>query len=132
MPKFIFAERLYEHGEEIRNQFREHKSTILRLATKYKVGQETMRQFLISTMIDYNKIVIDLRKKLHSKNKKSIMYPNLIEDDIILSTGFLTRTMKDFSTEELNELKSRIENRVNNKYDSLKYLKIYLEIFNDN
>ena len=132
MVKSIFAERLYENGEEIRKQFREHKSTILRLATKYKVGQETMRQFLISTMIDYNEIVVDLRKILYSKNKKSIMYPNSIEEDIGSSPRFLTRTIKDFSNEELNELKNRIENRVINKYDSLEYLKIYLEIFHDN
>ena len=74
MAKFRFAYRLYEYIEDIHSQFRAHQSTILQLATRYKVGQETMRQFLILTLAEeYSVIVRELRENLRLKNQQSML-----------------------------------------------------------
>jgi hypothetical protein len=111
MAKFKFAARLYENITEIQAMFRAHQSTILQLATRHKVGQETMRQFLISTMDDYHEVVQELREMLRLRNNQSILRYRLREARSHFTVGNLTRRKADFSAEELKELQRRIEQR---------------------
>ena len=112
MAMFKFAARLYEDIEDIHAQFRAHQSTILQLATRYHVGQETMRQFLIITLgEEYGEIVRELRDQLRLQNRQSVLASRLSGQRAEMSGGTLTRRMADFSLEELKEIQRRLEAR---------------------
>lgn len=112
MAKFKFDARLYESVATIHSEFRAHQSTILQLSARHKVGQETMRQFLIRTLGDeYVEIVRELREVLRLNNRQSIVRYSLnsragMEPPIVCP---LLRGKQDFSEEELKEFKRRIE-----------------------
>lgn len=112
MAKFKFAARLYESSEIIQANFRAHQSTILQLSARYKVGQETMRQFLMLMLGDeYKEIVQELREMLKLNNRQSIVKYGLKHKPGSCEESDLLRTKKDFSEEELKEFKRNIEAR---------------------
>ena len=115
MAKLKFSARLYENVEIIQAEFRAHQSTILQLSARYKVGQETMHKFLIHTLgVEYPGIVIELREMLKLNNRQSIVKYGMNSRGRFEKKCQVIRTKKDFSEEELKEIKMRIERLAEN------------------
>jgi hypothetical protein len=107
-----FPNRLHECRELIHAEFRAHEKTIRQLAAEWRVGQETMRQFLMKTMVDYQDVVRELRQLLARGEapRLQIMYQRL--DGHLRPTREAVRCLRDFSEEELKEIQRRLEARV--------------------
>jgi len=78
--------------------------TILQLATLFRVGTHTMREFLRETMEDYNDIVLDLRRKI--KQRIHVANPGKLRQ------LELHRRKSDFSEAELKEIEQRLVERM--------------------
>ncbi len=112
MAKFKYLKRLYPEMKIIHAEFRAHQATILQLATRYRVGQESMRKFLMTTLgEEYPGIVIERRAQLRLNNQQAALKSNFYFKVSDLDSDRLSRTMKDFSEGELKELKRKIEQR---------------------
>lgn len=111
-----FATRLYRFQADIHARFRAHQSTIRALAAEYRVGQETMRQFLMHTMEDYQEVVRDLRRKISLCRDlwtSGIQLPHAMWAQCDRSgVSGSVRTLRDFSPEELKEIQRRLESRM--------------------
>jgi hypothetical protein len=103
---FKFAPKLYKSAQAIHRAFRSHDKTILQLCTEYKVGQETMRQFLIISLGDeYHAIVSDNRRRL-----KQTRQGGRSEAEARHGGRPLHRTIGDLSADELAVLRRKLQN----------------------
>ncbi len=115
MARFKFAARLYPEVEIIHAEFRAHQATVLQLATHYKVGQESMRQFLMKTLgEEYREIVQETREILKTNNRQSVLASVLQSKRGEMIESKLNRRMSDFGESELKEFRMRIEQRAVN------------------